>query len=412
MKQTPSGFGKNNFDRLEAAGLVAGEDDRDSLRAKTEARTKALEELDTKVKKVEIFLASLYVMPRDQQLRRLQSTTARLKELLAQKLPVGAKRHIEACFNEVQSLLEGVASTNSRLDKQTLALTASAKARTEIQSMIQAGVNRLEKVQADSNDGFDMEDFYRKAGEVIKRTQQESHKLAPIADKPFVVARVPVATIDGGINAAKLSQVGFKAESISGYPVIHNQLVLGINPKKTGGGDDVQKYADMTKALKENGVNADDIRRLENRIAGYDRDIKKTKAELEEIDETKHKAHKEKQEAEVKRMEEKRTELVNEMQSLIERGGIDYEAYLKLGQRMRREDTAATGNIEVEARRIIKSLEKQMRLKAGTLAMIGKPRRYQNGVWFWLMPEHEVNLLAKASFSKRAAVQQWGFAFQ
>src|SRR4051812_683158 len=106
MKHNP--LGKNNFDRLEAAGLVAGADDSENMKAKTEARVSELNTLITKIRKVEAYLAELYVLPRPRQLKRLAAAAGGLKELHATKLPVGAKKHIEACINEVTSLREGV----------------------------------------------------------------------------------------------------------------------------------------------------------------------------------------------------------------------------------------------------------------------------------------------------------------
>ena len=148
-------LGKNNFDKLEAAGLVAGPDDAENLKFKTEARVAELGVLIGKVNKVQAYLAELYVLPKPRQLKRLSAASSALRELHAAKLPTGAKRHIAACLNEVISLREGVYTSNTKLDKQTLALTASSRAKTELQSMVESAQHRLEKVIADSSSEMD-----------------------------------------------------------------------------------------------------------------------------------------------------------------------------------------------------------------------------------------------------------------
>jgi hypothetical protein len=397
MKHNP--LGKNNFDRLAAAGLVAGANDDENLKAKTEARVQELTAVATKIAKVQAFLAELYVLDRNRQLARLKSASTKLHELRATKLPVGAKKHIEACLNEVNSLREGVYSTNSKLDKQTLALTASAKAHGEIKSMIESAQHRLEKIQADSSSESDLEEFYQRAADIIKKNETESTKVAPIKDKQFVIARVPVVPIDSGLSAQKLPELGFKSESLSGYAVIHNQLVIGINPKRIAGHDAgaAAKFAEFSKILKDSGVDPE-------RITELQKALKSGQAELEKM--TKEEGADPKKIAflqdQIKLIDEKAMDL-------IKQAGVDPAEIQKLRQQLNRSHNALPAQVKAEAERLRHGLEKKLKVKLRFVSE--KPFSFGSGVWWWIMPDRELDMLARASFGKRVSVSRWGFAF-
>jgi hypothetical protein len=398
MKHNP--LGKNNFDRLEAAGLVAGADDSENMKAKTEARVSELNTLVTKIRKVEAYLAELYVLPKPRQLKRLAAAAQGLKELHQQKLPVGAKKHVEACLNEVISLREGVYSSNSRMDKQTLALTASVKARKELTAMVESAQHRLEKVVADSSSELDMEEFYKKAADVIKKNDAESAKVLPLRDKAFLLERVPVVPLGSSLSTEKLPQLGFKSESLGGYPIIHNQLVLGINPKRLASHGDAesQRFAELQQKLKESGVSLDEIKKIHGKIKDLTLDISRLDPE---------KADKEyvaKKNADLNRLHE-------EASRLIQKSGIDPAEYQSLQQKLRRSHSAVIPAVREEAERIRKLLEKKKNVKLRFVSETPHSDKKSGGIWFWLMPDKELDMLAKASHTKRVDVKQWGFAF-
>ena len=398
MKHNP--LGKNNFDKLEAAGLVAGPDDSENLKAKTEARVAELGVLIGKVKKVEAHLATLPILPKPRQLKRLAEAANALTGLRATKLPVGAKRHIEACLNEVVSLREGVYVSNSKLDKQTLALTASKQAREELQGLVESAQHRLEKVMADSMSESDLDEFYKKADAVIKKNSAESVKIEPIRDKPWVLARVPVIPMDGSISTEKLPQMGFKSESLSGYPVIHNQLVLGINPKMLSGGDPTlnERFAEMTKTLKDSGVNPDEITRLRGKVKDLTGDIAKLDKDVVKPEV-------------LKKKEDELEDLNKKLNALLHKAGVDPADIKKLQDQVKRNHSAAPAAILAEAKRLLKLLEKKKGVKYFMVSEAPGRAPRSGGVWFWLMPDHELNMLAKTAFGKRVSVTQWGFAF-
>lgn len=399
-------LGKNNFDKLEAAGLIAGPDDADNLKVKTEARVAQLGGLITKVAKVQAYLSELYTLSRPRQLKRLSTAQAALRELHSDKLPTGAKKHIEACLNEVISLREGVYSSNTRLDKQTLALTASMKAQTELKSMVEAASHRLEKVMADSSSSMDLEEFYRKAESVIKKNQVETFKVMPIADKQWMMARVPVVPSDGGLSAEKLPGLGFKSDSISGYPVIHNQLVLGINPKNLVEHSDesVHRISEMNQKLKDANVRIEDLKKLWGRAKDAANDLKKVQdAEAKEEGSVLPEY--------LQRLQDAANETQKKYSAVADKVGIDLDEYQRLQTQVKRSHAAQPEAIRKEAERLRQLVEKKLRVKLRFVSekpgvTPGKP-----GVWFWLMADRELDMLARASLSKRVSITRWGFAF-
>lgn len=398
-------LGKNNFDKLAAAGLVAGVDDSENMKAKTEARVHEIKSLITKVQKVETHLSILATLEKPRQLKRLASAAIVLRDLHATRLPVGAKKHIEACLNEVISLKEGVFASNSRLDQNVLALTASARARTELEAMVESAEHRLQRVVADSTDDMDMEEFYRKVKDVLQRSNAESTKIAPLANKPFIFARVPVIPIDTAISVEKLPRLGFKADSIGSnpsYPVIHNQLVLGINPAYLGTKDDAvtDTVNDVAKKIKEAGFDLDDIKKSVN-------NLKRVNSELEDIERDKKAGRKVDADrvAILTKAVSRYTEKIDKFKKEVG----DPDEIARMGNAVKRRHNKTPGDVKEEAERLRKLLEKKLKVKLRFVSE--QPFSKKGGFWFWLMPDRELDMLAKASHTKAVKVTRWGFAF-
>jgi len=226
-----SAFGKNNFDRLEAAGLVSSADDHVLRKDKLQARALALRELAVKFQKIEQGVIEAHLMEAPKQKSRLNAVLAAVQKLHASPLPMGAKRHVGVCLNELVSIREGIHSSAKNVDKKTLTMIATSAARKEILAMAASSENRMEKILAESSSTDDMEEFFKNAADVIQKHAPKAEQLKAIATKPFVIARVPVVPADGGISAERLARVGVDAESLGTYPVIKNQMVIGINPR-------------------------------------------------------------------------------------------------------------------------------------------------------------------------------------
>lgn len=228
--QKKSAFGANNFDRIANAGGVAGADDSEKEKRKLLARVTALTELVAKVKHVVEYLEPLPTLNKTRRLVRLKNALAGLKTLMARGLPVGAKRYVSTCANELQSIKEGVTLCNDDLETSDLVLTASATALDNLAAMITSATQRYDRALAESTSHIDLDAFWAKAESVIVQTREDAGKLSAIRTEPFVVARVPVVPIVA-LRSDVLSGLGFDIKDMGGYPSFQNQLVLGIRPK-------------------------------------------------------------------------------------------------------------------------------------------------------------------------------------
>lgn len=230
-----SAFGKNNFDRMEAAGLVAGADDESNQKERLLARARELKILSQKFDTVFLKMSETLVMSKPQQLKRITTLLTKVKELHATKLPVGAKKHVAVCINELTSIREGVFARNTMADKKMLTLFAAKKAQEELLAMSVATEARVERLVADSSSSSSMESFIKNAAEVIEKHSDKAELLRVIKTKSFVLERMPVVPGDNKLSAERMASVGFDVESLGGYPVLQNQLVIGINPRSVLG---------------------------------------------------------------------------------------------------------------------------------------------------------------------------------
>lgn len=224
-------MGSNSFDRLQEAGLmVSGGGDEAQALAKIEARIARLVELDKHLAKVEVATANLWLLPKDKALTQLSAALKSTQKVMADKLPTGTKTPLTACMNELTSLREGVYLATAT-DKKALTLLFVTKARKEIAALLLTAKERKAKLEAASSDDEVLQKFYDEAAEVIEQNKKESEKLDGLKDKPFMIARVPVVPADNIVSVEKLRHAGFACESLGGYAVLKNQLVIGINPK-------------------------------------------------------------------------------------------------------------------------------------------------------------------------------------
>lgn len=86
----------------------------------------------------------------------------------------------------------------------------------------------------------------------IKGLQHHAQKLPSTKDatKTFIVAKVPVIAVTP-LTKENFKEGGFDVDIIGRYPVLNDQLVIGINPD-TLGGVSMHKYAEMVVKGLEN----------------------------------------------------------------------------------------------------------------------------------------------------------------
>jgi len=240
----------SNFDRLQARNnlvsknqsqmnkllpmleLRAKKGDADSqIKAKLELRAKALVELKAKLEKATVKVSKLYVVEKPEQLKRLTSALKSVSSIMENRPPVGVSKALKACVNELTSLREGV-YVGAAVDKKTLSILACTNAVKQVETLIEATKKKIENVGKDEQDVMAAaeEQSYQEIEKVLEMTQKESQNIDQLHKRPFVLTRVPVIPLSKGpLNVSVLQKVGFKTDMVSGYTVMHNQLVLGVN---------------------------------------------------------------------------------------------------------------------------------------------------------------------------------------
>lgn len=230
--QARNGLGnktQSQMDRIVAALQASGKpaDDEATVATKLEARVGKLAELKGNLKKMQAKLAELPLLDDLGRRKRITSQLKALDTILANKPPVGVSKHLKMCVNELTSLREGVfVGAAKKRDLAVLTVTAAIEHIDELGGKSQERLTKL--TAANGDDGLFSDDALR----VIQENQFESRKLDAIHRKPFVVARVPVVPVAKSfLTVDNLTRKGFKTQSLGGYPVVHNQLVIGINKK-------------------------------------------------------------------------------------------------------------------------------------------------------------------------------------
>lgn len=247
----------SNFDRLQAGQGVRAKNQsqmtkllpqlmvgskqgptEEQVRAKMEQRIASLKILKDTLVKANMKVADLYMADKSTRLKRLTTAKKSVEAILKEKLPQGVGRQVEACINELTSLREGV-FTGAATTKKSLAVLASTEAVAHVERILETAQARLAKAKAEalgmptagSEEGLDFEEVSK----ILKQTQKESKNIVQLKTRPFVIARVPVIPITKGfINIERLKSQGMNVETIGGYAVVHNQLVIGINRSMLG----------------------------------------------------------------------------------------------------------------------------------------------------------------------------------
>lgn len=214
---------KSQLDVLEANSGSLPDIDKLAL---MKARLEQFSVIELKLKKLNAALASLAVSERPMALKRLQQAQVYV-EGLRPIAPQGVSSLLKIISNELISLREGIFTGNAK--PKDLVLLSGLETLEKVNSI---KTKLVSKIKA-SEDTL-TEDPVEKL--LIKNREQEK-KLPSLSGKPFVVGRAPVSfglqsknyTGIGDLDTAKLSHSGFKVDTLYGYSVMHNQLVIGVS---------------------------------------------------------------------------------------------------------------------------------------------------------------------------------------
>lgn len=319
------------------------------------ARLTRLENVETRLRKLNIALANIAVSEKPMQLKLIRSARRYIEERIKPEPVQGITTDLRILDNELQSMYEGlVANTVTMSD---LVLVNGVRALNNVQTMLSAGRHRLKQLESAADPHADS------AEREIKEAQEVMSKIPPFENRDFLVWRCPVSFsgTDGSsskfskvgyLNTDKLDHLGFTAASIGGYTVLKKQLCIGINPKT------LMREVD---ALDEDG----------NQIFEADGTTPKKAFKRRTVKETVQKS--------------KAGKPVKVVQ--------------------RRERTAHDEALEVM---------KMMEAKTGTSYTLisPKPASFDGGTWFWCMSSADVQRLSRAFPGGRIDIQKWGFAGQ
>lgn len=232
----------NAFDRLQAsnglsitngsqfanisglAPLNAEEKDMETQTAKLDKRIAALTQIESALVQVNANLASLYMSDRHEQKKKLRAALRLLEAY--DKVPVGAGAPIRRAKNEIISMREAAHTLSaSALKKREFSVLACTESLAEVTALLAKAKSKKENISAGPQ--LTLHDVNPESMQrVLKDTKD--HKLPKMSKSGYALGRAPVIP-QITVSADKLNKAGFKADSSSGYTVIHNQIVLGVS---------------------------------------------------------------------------------------------------------------------------------------------------------------------------------------
>lgn len=162
-----------------------------------------------------------FKLKRSKQLKALDAAADTLRFILEEKRPQGTTSILRKCWNEIVSTKESVYLEQVDLSQVSFPLPALESAVAliaELQHKTQQSIDRKEAADPSEISTASEEVLKENAGFQLKQPKKGS----------FVVTRAPVIPLTP-VSAERLKSVGFKADNAGGYPIIHDQIVIGIS---------------------------------------------------------------------------------------------------------------------------------------------------------------------------------------
>lgn len=235
MKSKPVSSQLGNF--IDAASQMEStlEAENSKKQADLESRVQRLNAVSHSMDRIQESLTPLQKAGQTHRILILSQSIGRLRRLQENGLPTGSAKPVRHALNELVSLREAVLAGTS-LKKRDFVTSVMTDAILEIRKNHQVASEKLRLMKLNpegttlSSKEHSAEEVYRKAEEVISQASSEKSLLEAIGSDPFTITRVPVVPVaNPAINPASLKRMGIKCDSIANYPVIYDQVVLGIN---------------------------------------------------------------------------------------------------------------------------------------------------------------------------------------
>ncbi len=236
----------------EAMAQVA-EREAQAVKARLEARVRNLRKVIGFLEKLKPQLATLEIVADSQRTTILNKAIAGIDRMTAQKAcPVGTKTPLRRVRNELASMREATALGSATIKASYLRSVHLDPSIEEVRKLFATAELRLQ-----ATDEFHTQNAYDTAMEeaerIIKKNAESAKQLTSIRNRPFTVVRMPIVVVsDPQMNVDLLKKHGINAVDLAGYPMLQNQMVLGISSKAmTKEGRKAKKVEDVAEELLE-----------------------------------------------------------------------------------------------------------------------------------------------------------------
>lgn len=160
--------------------------------------------------------------------KRLAFTQAVLQKLEERKIPIGLKSHVTNFQNEMQSARDAFQAGDVPLEE--ISFSSFEKLKDFTQRLFDTLKIKIEDLRKNGVDMSQVKDEINLTANTLKETSKEMIRLARIKNKPYLVCEAPIIPIPSNSyfifeNLGK----NFRISRIQDYPILHEQLVVGIN---------------------------------------------------------------------------------------------------------------------------------------------------------------------------------------
>lgn len=186
--------------------------------------------------------------------KRIAFTNAVLKRLDEVKVPIGLKLYVTKFQNEIESARDAFQTGDIPFEDISFDSVKELKKITE--TLIDSLNTRITDLKENGVDLSYVRDETKAVEETLQNVSKEMQRLARIKNKPYLVCKAPVVSVPH--NAYFIMENlkrWFRISAIGGYPILHDQLVVGVNRSVTKQNSTETTLREVIKKLEtRNGV--------------------------------------------------------------------------------------------------------------------------------------------------------------
>lgn len=164
--------------------------------------------------------------------KRIAFTNAVLKRLDEVKVPIGLKLYVTKFQNEIESARDAFQTGDIPFEDISFDSVKELKKITE--TLIDSLNTRITDLKENGVDLSYVRDETKAVEDTLQNANKEMQRLARIKNKPYLVCKAPVIPVPH--NAYFIMENlkrWFRISAIGGYPILHDQLVVGVNRSVT-----------------------------------------------------------------------------------------------------------------------------------------------------------------------------------